>query len=74
MPKAFAAAGRSFRPALPDADRSRLEAILNQSSIDLRDRSSAWQKSGWTGYDPASQPYTADQVQKERQTYGGGLR
>jgi hypothetical protein len=51
-----------------------LEAILSQSSIDLHDRSSAWQKSGWTGYDPASQPYTADQVQKERQTYGGGLR
>src|ERR1700733_359183 len=32
-----------------DADRSRLETILNQSSIDLRDRSSAWQKSGWAG-------------------------
>ena len=59
---------------VPDADRARLETILNQSSINLRDRSSAWQKSGWSGYDPTSQPYTADQVQKERQIYGGGLR
>jgi hypothetical protein len=59
---------------VPDADRSRFEAILNQSSINLRDRSSAWQKSGWSGYDPASPPYSADQVQKDRQAYGGDLR
>ncbi len=59
---------------VPDADRARLESILNQSSIDLRDRSSAWQKTGWSGYDPASPPYNADQVRKERQLYGGGVR
>lgn len=55
---------------VPDADRSRLDAILNQSSVNLRDRSAAWQKSGWTGYDPASKPYDADQVRKERGLYG----
>jgi hypothetical protein len=59
---------------VPDADRARLESILNQSSIDLRDRSSAWQKTGWSGYDPASPPYNADQVRKERQLYGDGVR
>jgi hypothetical protein len=59
---------------VPDADRARLESILNQSSVDLRDRSSAWKKTGWRGYDPSSQPYSADQVQKERQLYGGGIR
>src|ERR1700722_11705869 len=59
---------------VPDADRARLESILNQSSIDLRDRSSAWQTSGWSGYDPSSPPYNADQVRKERQLYGGGVR
>src|ERR1700761_4858600 len=59
---------------VPDADRARLESILNQSSIDLRDRSSAWKKTGWSGYDPSSPPYSADQVQKERQQYGGALR
>src|ERR1700742_648896 len=57
-----------------DAERARLESILNQSSIDLRDRSTAWKKTGWSGYDPSSPPYSADQVQKERQQYGGALR
>lgn len=52
-----------------DADKARLEAILDTSSVNLRDRSAAWQKSGWTGYDPASQPYGADEVRKERSLY-----
>lgn len=54
---------------VPDADRSRLDPILNQSPVNLRDRSAAWKKSGWTGYDPASQPYGADEVRKERTLY-----
>src|SRR6187431_2905955 len=29
-----------------DADRARFDSILNQSSVNLRDRSTAWQKSG----------------------------
>ena len=32
---------------IPDADRARFEAILNQSAVNLRDRSAAWQKAGW---------------------------
>src|ERR1700759_5584258 len=59
---------------VPDADRTRLDAILNQSAVNLRDRSAAWQKSGWKSFDPASQPYGAEEVQKERQLYGGGIR
>jgi hypothetical protein len=55
---------------VPEADRGRLDAILSQSSVNLRDRSAAWRKSGWTGYDPASKPYDADQVRKERALYG----
>jgi hypothetical protein len=54
---------------VPDADSARLDAILNQSSVNLRDRSAAWQKSGWTGYDPASKPYGAEEVRKERTLY-----
>lgn len=57
-----------------DADRSRLEAVLNQSAVNLRDRSAAWQKTGWKSYDPASKPYSADEVRKERQLYGSGIR
>lgn len=57
-----------------DADRSRLEAVLDQSSVNLRDRSAAWQKAGWKSFDPASKPYGAEEVRKERQLYGGSLR
>jgi len=59
---------------VPDADRSRLDAILNEAAVDLRDRSAAWQKAGWKSFDPSSKPYGADEVRKERQLYGGGLR
>lgn len=52
-----------------DVDKTRLEAVLDTSSVNLRDRSAAWQKSGWTGYDPASQPYGPDEVRKERALY-----
>src|ERR1700710_1173974 len=54
---------------VPDADRSRLHTILSQSAVNLQDRSAAWQKSGWKTFDPASKPYGADEVRKERQLY-----
>ena len=54
-----------------DADRARLDALLTQSSVNLQERSAAWTKSGWTGYDPASKPYDADQVRQERDLYVG---
>jgi hypothetical protein len=59
---------------VPDADRARLDAVLNRSAVNLRDRSAAWQKSGWKTFDPASKPYGADEVRKERQLYAGGMR
>jgi hypothetical protein len=59
---------------VPDGDRARLDAVLNQSAVNLRDRSAAWQKSGWKTFDPASEPYGAEQVRKERQLYGAGMR
>ena len=49
-----------------EADRTRLDTLLNQSSVNLRDRSAAWQKTGWKTYDPASKPYGAEEVRKER--------
>jgi len=56
-----------------ETDRSRFESILDQSSINLRDRSASWQKSGWKTFDPASKPYSAEEVRRERQLYGGSL-
>lgn len=57
-----------------DNDRARFETILDQASVNMQERSAAWQKSGWTGFDPASKPYGADEIRKERQLYGGTLR
>jgi hypothetical protein len=54
---------------VPDGDRTRLESILNQSAVNLGDRSAAWQKSGWKTFDPNAGPYNADQVKKERSLY-----
>ena len=57
-----------------EGDRARLDGILNESAVNLRDRSAAWQKTGWKTFDPASQPYDAEEVRKERQLYGSSLR
>jgi hypothetical protein len=57
-----------------DADKPRLDSVLNESAVNLRDRSAAWQKDGWKSFDPASKPYGVEEVRKERQLYGGTLR
>lgn len=57
-----------------DADRTRLEAALDHSAVNLTDRSAAWQKSGWKSFDPASKPYGADELRDQRKRYGGSLR
>ena len=57
-----------------DTDRARLDAVLSKSAVNLNDRSLAWRKSGWKTFDPASKPYGADDVRKERQLYAGGMR
>jgi hypothetical protein len=59
-----------------DADRARYEAALDRSSVDIRDRSAAWRKAGWQKFDSNAAPYTADQIQQERELYraSGGIR
>jgi hypothetical protein len=66
--------GTMVTARVADADRARLEAVLNQSSVNLRDRRAAWEKAGWSKFDPASKPYGADEVRRERQLYGAGMR
>ena len=55
---------------VPDADRARLDAVLNQSAVNLRDRSAAWQKSGWKTFDPASKPYGPTRSAKNASSTG----
>lgn len=54
---------------VPDADRSRYEALLDRSAVDIRERSAFYQKTGWTRFDPKASPYTADEIRRERELY-----
>jgi hypothetical protein len=52
-----------------DGDRVRYEAVLDRSSVNVRDRGTAWRKAGWQNFDPNAAPYTADEVRRERESY-----
>lgn len=51
-------------------DASRAEAILNgRSGVEATMRGEQYRAAGWSGFDPAAEPYSADQVAAERQRY-----
>lgn len=51
--------GPSFpRIEVPDADRSRYEAILDRGAINVQARVAVYREAGWTSHDPNSVPYT----------------
>jgi len=52
-----------------DGDRARFDAALDQSAINVGPRRAAWQKAGWKSFDPASKPFGADEVRRERSLY-----
>ena len=54
---------------VPDAERARCEAILDCSSVNIRDREAAYRTSGWSRFDTNASPYTADQAERERDIY-----
>jgi len=53
-----------------EQDRVKIEALLNESSVDIQNRSAAWQSTGWTGFDAASPPLAPDDIRRERELYG----
>ena len=59
---------------VPDQDRARLDALLHERSVNLQERSTAWQKSGWTDFDAASPPLSPEDIGRERELYGTGSR
>jgi hypothetical protein len=59
---------------VPDQDRARLDALLNERAVNLQERSAAWQKSGWTDFDAASPPLSPEDIGRERELYGAGVR
>jgi hypothetical protein len=54
---------------IPDGDRSRYEAVLNRSAVNLTERGAAYRKAGWNRFDPDAPPPSADQIRKERELY-----
>jgi hypothetical protein len=54
---------------VPEADKARVEAILDRSAVNIRERGMVYRKSGWSSFDPGAPTYTADQVRKERDLY-----
>ncbi|GMO16928.1 MULTISPECIES: hypothetical protein [Bradyrhizobium] len=59
---------------VPDQDRARLDALLHEKSVNLQDRSMAWQKTGWSDFDAASPPLSPEDIGRERELYGVGTR
>jgi len=55
---------------VPDGGRTRYEAILDRSAINIRARGEAYRRAGWTGFDESALPYTDEEARRERQTYG----
>jgi hypothetical protein len=55
------------------ADESRSDevaGILRQhGAIDIEDRVERWRESGWERFDPGAQPYTADDIRRDRAMY-----
>jgi hypothetical protein len=52
-----------------DSDAARYQAILDRSGVSIASRATAYRTAGWTGFDPAAAPYTADQIRRERELY-----
>ena len=61
--------GTLLTARVPDGERSRYEAILNRSAVDIRERGKLYRNSGWTGFDEKAKPYTEDDIREERSTY-----
>jgi hypothetical protein len=55
---------------VPDADRTRYEAILDRSAVNIRERANLYQQGGWSRFDPNAPVYTEEQIRRERELYG----
>jgi len=53
-----------------DDDADRIEQVLDgQRGIGATTRGAAYRQSGWNGFDHEAQPYTRDEIARERQLY-----
>lgn len=52
---------------VPDEDQTKYDAILQRSAVDVSKRGAAYREQGWTKFDPVLEPYSPDEVTRERQ-------
>jgi hypothetical protein len=47
------------------------DILRRYQPINLKRRADEWRRKGWQGFDPNAEPYTNDDLTKERETYQG---
>jgi hypothetical protein len=57
-----------------DADKSRLEAVMDRSAVKISERGAAYKKSGWRDFDQSAKPFSADEARREREIYSNARR
>jgi uncharacterized membrane protein len=56
------------------AQAQRVKDVINlHDPVNIEHRTDDYRNAGWMGYDPAAQPYTAQQIAEERQRYRSGM-
>jgi hypothetical protein len=49
----------------------RAQNVMNRfDPVDIEERSAEWQSTGWTSYDSSAEPYSAEELRQQRNTYG----
>ena len=61
--------GTLITARVSETDQARVEAILDRSAVNIRERSLMWQRNGWTRFDPNAPAYTPDEIRRERELY-----
>jgi uncharacterized membrane protein len=57
------------------AEAQRVEDVINlHDPVNIEHRTEAYRQAGWTGYDSTAEPYTAEQIANEQQTYQSANR
>ena len=58
------------------ADEARAEEaeriIRKHGAFDIEDRAVQWKSAGWTGYDPKAEPFTFEEIERDRTLYRSG--
>jgi hypothetical protein len=51
---------------VPDRDRARIESIMNDAAVNMREREAYYRSSGWSRFDENAAPFSAAEIRQER--------